>query len=143
MRIIIAGSRDITDIRYVRKALKLIAEKGYTPSEVVCGMARGVDLLGKQWAEENDIPVKEFPAKWDDLKAPGANVRVNRWGNSYNATAGHLRNAEMAWYAAEEGPENGCLVAIWDGQSRGTQNMIDTAHTAGLEVHKFVPKVRR
>ena len=40
----------------------------------------------------------------------------------------------MADFAADE-RHCGVLVAFWDGESRGTKNMIDTATQAGLEVH--------
>ena len=38
----------------------------------------------------------------------------------------------MAKYASET---YGILIAFWDGKSRGTKNMIDTAKKHGLEIH--------
>lgn len=48
------------------------------------------------------------------------------------AKTGHIRNAEMADNAD-------ALIAYWDGESRGTKNMIETAKTKGLKVyvHKY------
>ena len=99
MKVIIAGSRDIKDYKLVVDTIK---SSGYDITEVVSGCATGVDGLGEQWARANNIPVKEMPADW------------NRHGKS----AGPQRNKAMAEYAD-------AAVIIWDGQSRGTRNMIE------------------
>lgn len=52
----------------------------------------------------------------------------------YGKSAGYRRNAEMAKFASEEG-NKGVLIAFWDGESRGTKNMIDLAKRYGLKVH--------
>lgn len=108
MRTIIAGSRYITDPAIVAAAIE---ESGFEITEVVSGACRGVDTLGEQWAKERGIPVKRFPAAW------------RRDGRA----AGPIRNRLMATYAD-------ALVAIWDGKSAGTRNMIETAQQRGLEV---------
>lgn len=73
----------------------------------------GVDALGKSWAGD-DIPVTMFPA---DRKR-------------YKNSAGHRRNTEMAIYAD-------ALLAIWDGKSPGTRNMIGVSRNKGLKVYVF------
>lgn len=98
MKVIIAGSRGIRDYTVVEKA---IASSGFTITELVSGTARGVDRLGEQWAEKYNIPIKKFPAAWRE----------------YGPKAGALRNREMGRYAD-------ALVAVWDGASPGTKNMI-------------------
>lgn len=108
MKTIIAGSRDCTDMNQLLAAIR---KCGWSVSEVVCGMARGADELGRQWASRNQIPVKKFPANW------------TRYGKS----AGYRRNCEMADNAD-------ALIALWDGKSRGTKHMIDIAYTRGLAV---------
>lgn len=80
--------------------------------ELVCGMARGADLLGLQWAKEYRVPWKEFPAEWD----------------LYGRSAGYRRNAEMADYAD-------VLIAFWDGDSKGTKHMIECMKKLKKEVH--------
>ena len=55
MNLIIAGSRSITQYSAVRDA---VVESGLWAKYkrdivVICGMARGVDLLGKEFAEKN------------------------------------------------------------------------------------------
>ena len=99
MKVIIAGTREISDYSLV---VKTIESSGYNITEVVSGTATGVDWLGEQWARANNIPIKEMPADW------------MRYGNS----AGPFRNKAMAEYAD-------AAVIIWDGKSRGTRNMIE------------------
>jgi threonine/homoserine efflux transporter RhtA len=108
MKVIVAGSRSITDATVVAKA---IAGSGFEITELVCGRARGVDELGKLWAQERGIPVVLFLALW------------RRHGRS----AGAIRNLAMARYAD-------ALVAIWDGESPGTRNMIDAMKILGKPV---------
>lgn len=99
MKVIIAGSRNVTQYSLVVEAIK---RSGYKITEVVSGCAVGVDRLGEQWAMANNIPIKEMPADWKhDGKA-----------------AGPIRNKQMAEYAD-------AAIVIWDGQSRGTRNMIE------------------
>lgn len=123
MKTIIAGSRTITDYDLVCQAIK---ESGFEISEVVSGQANGVDTLGEQWATENKIPIKKFPAKWDDLDASGAVIKINQFGKKYNAMAGFDRNLKMAKYAE-------ALIAVTTGSS-GTENMIQSAYMMGLDV---------
>jgi hypothetical protein len=101
---IIAGSRDFTDFELLERVLN-----EFEISEIVCGGARGADLLGKEYAEKYNIPVKMFPADWE----------------RYGKGAGHRRNLEMAEYAD-------VLIAFWDGNSTGTAHMIKEAHRRKL-----------
>jgi len=99
MKTVIAGSRTLTSL----KVLSDILKKYRSPiTEVVCGTARGIDSLGRVWAEKHKIPVKLFPPDW----------------SRHGKAAGFLRNKEMADYTD-------CAVIIWDGKSKGTKNMIN------------------
>ena len=109
MKTIIAGSREIEDYDIVKQACD---ECGWTITSVVSGTARGVDSLGEFYAHQMGIPVHRFPADW----------------KKFGKAAGHIRNAEMSKNAE-------ALVAIWDGKSAGTRNMIRTAETKGLRVY--------
>lgn len=114
MKVIIAGNRSLgRRIAEVERAMRdAEAELGIIPTEVICGMAPGADLLGKQWAEERDIPVRAFPAEWD----------------LHGRSAGPIRNGKMAAVAD-------ALVAVWDGESSGTKDMIRQARRKGLTIH--------
>lgn len=114
MKTIIAGSRGVTSKIEVFKA---IVESGFHITEVVSGRARGVDRIGEEFALERRIPLKLFPADWDGL----------------GRAAGHIRNAQMAYYAD-------ALIAIWDGASKGTANMIHLASRRGLQVYVHTVK---
>jgi hypothetical protein len=111
MKTIIAGSRTITDYSLVEDAVR---KSGFHITRVVSGHARGVDTLGEQWANEHIVPLVIFEAHWE----------------VFGKRAGIIRNCEMASYAD-------ALIAIWDGQSKGTAHMIDAAKRAGLKVYVY------
>lgn len=114
MKVIIAGSRDITSYSQVCSAIRL---SNFEITEVVSGKAKGVDSIGEHYALMHKIPIKEFPAEWEKYKRPkGKNP------------AGIIRNQEMAEYAD-------ALVAVWDGVSTGTKDMIKKAKLEGLKVY--------
>ena len=118
MKVIIAGSRTVTDYFEIVTALTLA---GYTVSnltEIISGTARGVDQLGELLAYKNNISIKKFPADWD----------------KYGKSAGYRRNADMAKYAD-------ALIAIWDGQSKGTKHMIKLMNKEDKPV--FIHEVKK
>lgn len=104
MKTIIAGSRSVNNPYYLLEALDLC---GWEPTLVLCGMAKGADILGKQWAEDTNTPWMPYPANW---KPDG---KLDKY-------AGFKRNILMAQNAE-------ALIALWDGVSNGTGHMIDTA----------------
>ena len=108
MKTIIAGGRDFKPLAMDRQILDELKET-LPITEVVCGMARGADAFGKEWAEAQGIPVKEFPAQW----------------NLYGRRAGYMRNSEMGEYAE-------ALVAFPGGF--GTTSMIGIATKKGLKI---------
>lgn len=109
MRIIIAGSRTVTE-NDVIKALRCCSWIGFTTA-VVSGTAIGADFYGEKWAENHHIDIHKFPADW----------------KKYGKRAGYIRNKMMAENA--EG-----LIAIWDGKSQGTYNMIELANQYNLRI---------
>jgi hypothetical protein len=111
MRLIVAGSRGITDGAWVMAELDRLTHNAQNISAVISGGARGVDRIGESWAIGHDIPVEVYPAEWD------------RDGRG----AGYRRNERMASKAD-------ALAAFWDGESRGTKHMIEVARNKGLLV---------
>lgn len=97
-KVIIAGGREITDPALVERAIK---ESGFNVNLVISGLARGVDTLGKDYANKHDIDCARYPANW----------------NKYKKAAGGIRNLQMGMVADK-------LIAIWDGESKGTKDMI-------------------
>lgn len=100
MKLIIAGKRDFYDYEKLKVEVDKL-RKVIKIDEIVSGRASGADKLGERYAREHNIPVKAFPANWE----------------VYGRAAGPIRNKKMALYAD-------ALIAFWDGESRGTKNMI-------------------
>lgn len=120
MRVIIAGSRHITN--YVDAEVAMADAHllyGITPTCVLSGRALGPDRLGERWADAHGVPWVGHPAKWRSK------------GGEYNPRAGFQRNQEMAENAD-------ALVALWDGRSGGTKDMIARARRKGLLVHVHI-----
>lgn len=131
MRCIIAGDRDINedDLHLINIAVQ---QSGFHITTVISGKAQGGDRLGEKWAKLNKIRVQEFPADWKDLTVPGAVIKTGKFG-PYNAKAGFDRNQDMA-DAAE------ALIALQpNGDSSGTQDMIERARKKGIPVFVYPP----
>lgn len=109
-RVIIAGSRSFSDYGILRSRCNFLFSQK-KPTCILCGEARGADLLGRRYAEEHGIPVVSYPANW----------------KVYGNRAGYIRNEKMAANAD-------ALVAFWDGRSSGTAHMIQLAREYGLSV---------
>lgn len=65
--------------------------------------------MGEQYAKVKGYQIMYFPADWD----------------TQGKKAGYIRNEQMVKNAD-------ALVAFWDGKSKGTKHMIDTAEKHGL-----------
>jgi hypothetical protein len=102
MKTIIAGTRTFNDYELLETKLTEF-RLTHDITEIVSGGAIGADRLGEVYAMRNDIPIKPFPAKWV----------------KHGKAAGPIRNRQMAEYADQ-------LIVFWDGQSKGTENMIDS-----------------
>jgi hypothetical protein len=109
-KVIVAGGRDFKDYPLLKKTLdKLLKHK--TEVQIVSGLAKGADSLALEYAVEKNLPVKKFPANW----------------NEFGTMAGYQRNIQMAQYA------DAC-VCFWNGKSRGTKHMIRIARESKLQV---------
>ena len=102
MKVIVAGGRDFNNYNLLCAKLDYLLQSIKNPV-IVCGEAKGADLLGRRYAVEHNLSIDSYPAKWEEL----------------GKSAGFLRNEQMAKVAD-------ALVAFWDGKSKGTQHMIDT-----------------
>ena len=113
-RVIIAGTRDFTDYDLLKNYCDyMLSKKAESGEEIVIisGGASGADALGEQYAKERGYKILRYPAQW----------------KKYGRQAGPMRNREMADNAD-------ALIAYWDGESRGTKNMIEEAKKRGLQV---------
>lgn len=113
LKLLICGGRDFTDIEYAIPLFQAVHNTSPV-SQLICGMARGGDTLGKLWANEVDIPVAEFHPDWD----------------THGRRAGRLRNQRML----DEGQPN--LVLALPGGT-GTAHMVDISKSAGIPVLEY------
>jgi YspA, cpYpsA-related SLOG family len=102
MKTAIIGSRNIQNYDLLKQVVK-----GLPITAVISGGAAGVDKMAEQYAHENNLPLTVLPADWA----------------SYGKKAGMIRNAEIVKQAEQ-------VIAIWDGQSRGTAATINMAKKA-------------
>jgi|TARA_R110002111_G_scaffold21735_1_gene50336 hypothetical protein len=99
--VVVAGSRGFADVELLdRKLSHLLVNR--SDICIISGGARGADSLGEQWALANNHKVLRMPADWD----------------LHGKSAGYKRNVEMAEAA------DACVI-FWDGESRGSQHMIN------------------
>lgn len=117
MKVIIAGSRGITDFNLFIKAVNKAHDiEGISIFEIISGGAKGVDSLAERLAYEANIPIDVIKPNW----------------HKYGKKAGILRNIDMVKSGAN------ALIALWDGKSNGTKHMIDIAKKKGLKVFACV-----
>lgn len=114
-KLIIAGSRGWTDYQAVIDAVRSFYKKykisgKLRPPKIISGTARGADQLGERLAKDYNLELLLMPAKW----------------NEHGKSAGYKRNEEMAKIA------DGCIV-FWDGESRGSQHMVNLAEQYKLD----------
>lgn len=107
MKVIIAGGRDYQiSVEDYQKLNEIHI------SEVVSGCASGADKGGEKYAKNKQIPVRKFPANWEE----------------HGRAAGPIRNREMAQYAD--------AVVLFRG-GRGTESMKAEAEKAGIAIYDF------
>jgi len=108
MKTIICGSRTIENKALLKELILYFQLK---LSSIISGGARGADKIGEDFAKENSIPLTIIKAEWD----------------IYGKYAGYRRNKQMAEIAE-------AVIALWNGESKGTKNMIDIAKRKGLPI---------
>lgn len=112
MKTIIAGTRTAT-------REQTLAAIGTCPwrdriSRVLCGAAQGADTYGETWAYAVGLPVDYYEADW----------------KAHGKAAGPIRNQKMADNAE-------ALILAWDGQSKGSADMLRRAKAKGLLIYVF------
>lgn len=103
-RLLVCGSRTITDKNWIYSQIESYWYEHlacYSDPIMIEGAARGVDLIAKAYAVENNWEIEEYPADW-----------------SIGKQAGILRNIKMYKNTDE-------VLVLWDGNSRGTKHTIE------------------
>lgn len=113
--ILICGSRSITDkvvvFEKLRDCIFNYVQASFSKIRIIQGGATGVDTLAQKFAEENGIECITHPANW----------------KKYGKSAGMIRNGHMVKFADY-------VIAIWDGESKGTAYTIMLGHKKGIPV---------
>ena len=109
-KVIIAGSRGFNNYEQLKHVCNYML-RNKENIQIVSGGARGADKLGERYANYYGYSIKQFIPDWD----------------KFGKSAGYIRNSEMADYAD-------ALIAFWDGQSKGTEHMINLAKQGNLKV---------
>lgn len=107
-RVIVFGSRSFSDYQTLAQRLDLFLAN-CSDIAIISGCAKGADQLGEKYATEHGYGLIKVPAQWD----------------VYGKKAGFLRNDQMLDIATH-------AVGFWDGQSRGTADMIAKVKARGL-----------
>lgn len=111
-RVIVCGSRWFTNKDFIfEKLTNLLRQYSFSQIEIVEGECEGPDKIAAMWAVKNKCKVKPFYASWKE----------------FGKSAGPKRNYEMVNYA------DACI-AFWDGESKGTLNMINYAKQFNLKL---------
>lgn len=113
-KVIVAGSRNYYNKDFIYNKLDILLSKINKPVQIVSGLAKGVDSIAVDYANDRGLSIKTFVANWDE----------------YGKKAGILRNIEMGDYAD-------ALVAFRLNNSVGTSHMIDYAKTKNLKIRIY------
>lgn len=133
--VVVTGSRSITE----RDKIFAKLDELLNPEEVhtlIEGEAIGVDLICRDWAIENRVDVTGMPIP---------SGYYEKYGNGM----GNKRNQDMldkALQIASQGNFTIFPIALWDGSSTGTADMIGRFKKAGLPVDITLmgkPKTKR
>lgn len=108
MKAVITGSRSFNDTNIVRAAIAEIERQFGKITELATGHESVVDDIAIEWAKENNIPVQEFKAKYDNTE-------------------------ERTKRSIAMGKAVDLCVFIWDGQSYGTKTAIEQCKQEGIK----------
>lgn len=114
MKLIISGSRTIWDKKALEWCLDIVMRE-VKITEVITGGALGVDTIADKVAKERKIDRTIMFANWE----------------KHAGSAGPRRNLRMAKYGD-------LLLALWDGKSDGTRNMIVEAEKRNMLTYVFL-----
>lgn len=111
MRLAIIGSRTCPMIE-IESLLK------YIPDTIVSGGAKGADTYARMFAQKHNLKLLEFLPQYDKFPPKLAPLERNKT---------IIENCD-------------CVLALWDGQSRGTKFTIDYAvqHHKPVKIYNYI-----
>ena len=107
MKVAVIGSRNLTVTNL----------ENYLPenvTEIISGGARGIDSCARAYALAHGIPLREFLPNYEE----------------FGRSAPLKRNLEIIDHAD-------CVLAFWDGKSRGTKYVIDVCRERNVPLRIF------
>ena len=104
MKLAIIGSRSCP-------AIDIASHLKYIPDTIISGGARGADTYARLFAKEHNLELIEYLPEYD----------------KYGKVAPLIRN-KLIVEACD------CLIAFWDGNSRGTKFTLDYAKECGKPI---------
>lgn len=113
MKIAVVGSRGFKNYYHLEMNLNEF-KWDWEYITIVSGGAKGADELAKKYAIDNNVPFIEVPADW----------------NSLGKAAGAIRNGRMVDMVE-------VVLAFWDGESKGTRDMINKTLSKNKELHVY------
>ncbi|EKQ0671028.1 DUF2493 domain-containing protein [Campylobacter novaezeelandiae] len=113
MKLLVCGGRDYKDIERFDKEMDNIFSL-YQIDTIIEGGASGADNMAKNYALKNKIKLIEVKADWQH----------------FGKAAGPIRNKKMLSML----DNNDCVLAFWNGISKGTKNMIEIARNKNIKV---------
>jgi len=118
VKIAVVGSRQIDDDKLIERVVRRIFAR-WSDATLISGGARGVDTLAAEAALRLGHKPLVMRASWDEL----------------GLAAGPVRNRAMA-----EAVD--AVVAVWDGRSRGTANMLCVSMELGRQLWLYIEPKR-
>jgi len=112
MIVVVTGSRDYTEWRYVCSTLDEVHRRSGPITEIRHGAMCGADALASKWAHLRKVNVRPFGAQWGDD----------------GDDAGPMRNRAML----NAGPKPDLVVAFPLPGSRGTWDCVKAAKQRGI-----------
>jgi len=109
MKLAIIGSRGIDEKKALEIIEQVIKKATKTITEIISGGAKGADTTAKNYAKANGIKLTEYLPNYKEY---GRGAPLKR-----NETI--IKNSDA-------------VLAIWDGESRGTQHAIRKAKAQGM-----------
>lgn len=107
----IIGSRSFDNFTYAkRKIIDIITKNKISITKIISGGANGADKIAEMFAQKYNIPIEVIKADWETGKQ-----------------AGVIRNTEII-------KKSDCVIAFWDGESKGTLDSINKAKRAGKKL---------
>lgn len=129
MRILVTGSRELTDVDLVRDEIVDATDTPAPWTMVVGDCPTGADKFAREFWQE----VIEEPTNPEDQS--NLDVHTADW-TTHGKAAGPLRNQTMVDSGADI-----CLAFYREGAgNRGTADCVRRARTAGIEVHEFTER---